>query len=115
MAVYATYTLAGLREALERTDLFLVAEVDGEAAGLLMIIVPDWTDAAEITDLAVDIAFRRLGAGRALVDVRSRVGTRARISRPLGRATRGQPRGDLLLHRARVPPIRLQRPHVLER
>ena len=68
MAVYATYTLAGLREALERTDLFLVAEVDGEVAGLLMIIVPSWTDAAEITDLAVDIAFRRLGTGRALVD-----------------------------------------------
>jgi Acetyltransferase (GNAT) family len=62
MAVYATYTLQGLREALERTDLFLLAEVDGEAAGLVMIIVPAWTDAAEITDLAVDIAFRRLGA-----------------------------------------------------
>jgi ribosomal-protein-alanine N-acetyltransferase len=30
--------------------------------------VPAWTDAAEITDLAVDIAFRRFGAGRALVD-----------------------------------------------
>ena len=68
MAVYATYTLDGLREARRRTDLFLVAELDGEAAGLLMIIVPDWTDAAEITDLAVDIAFRRMGAGRALVD-----------------------------------------------
>lgn len=66
MAVYATYTLAGLREALERTDLFLVAEVDGDIAGLLMILVPSWTDAAEITDLAVDIAFRRVGAGRAL-------------------------------------------------
>jgi len=68
MAVYATYTLDGLREALARTDLFLVAEVDGDIAGLLMIIVPEWTDAAEITDLAIDIAFRRLGAGRALVD-----------------------------------------------
>jgi len=33
-----------------------------------MIIVPSWTDAAEITDLAVDIAFRRRGAARALVD-----------------------------------------------
>lgn len=32
-----------------------------------MIVVPKWTDAAEITDLAVDIAVRRLGAGRALV------------------------------------------------
>jgi ribosomal-protein-alanine N-acetyltransferase len=68
MAVYTTYTLDGLREAQKRADLFLVAEADGEVAGLLMIIVPTWTDAAEITDLAVDIAFRRLGAGRALVD-----------------------------------------------
>jgi ribosomal protein S18 acetylase RimI-like enzyme len=68
MAVYATYAVDGLREALARTDLFLVADVDGEVAGLLMIIVPDWTDAAEITDLAVDIAFRRMGAGRALVE-----------------------------------------------
>jgi len=68
MAVYATYTLDGLRKALEATDLFLAAEVDGVLAGLLMIIVPTWTDAAEITDLAVDIAFRRLGAGRALVN-----------------------------------------------
>jgi len=53
---------------LERTNLFMVAEVDGEIAGLLMIIVPTWTDSAEITDLAVDIAFRRMGAGRALLD-----------------------------------------------
>jgi ribosomal protein S18 acetylase RimI-like enzyme len=68
MAVYATYTIDGLRQALGRTDLFLVAEVDGDVAGLLMIIVPSWTDAAEVTDLAVDIAFRRLGAGRALVE-----------------------------------------------
>jgi hypothetical protein len=65
MATYATYTLEGLREALQRTDLFLVAQLDREVAGLLMIIVPSWTDAAEITDLAVDIAFRRLGGGRA--------------------------------------------------
>jgi ribosomal protein S18 acetylase RimI-like enzyme len=68
MAVYATYTVERLREAVDRTDLFLVAEVDGELAGLLMIVAPEWTDAAEITDLAVDIAFRRSGAGRALVD-----------------------------------------------
>jgi ribosomal protein S18 acetylase RimI-like enzyme len=67
MAVYATYTLDGLRGALEQTDLFIVSEVGGEIAGLLMIIMPNWTDAAEITDLAVDIAFRRIGAGRALV------------------------------------------------
>jgi len=68
MAVYATYTANGLREALLRADLLLVTEVDQEPVGLLIIIVPAWTDAGEITDLAVDIAFRRLGAGRALVD-----------------------------------------------
>jgi ribosomal-protein-alanine N-acetyltransferase len=68
MAVYATYTADGLREALSRADIFLVAEVDQEPVGLLIIVVPSWTDAAEITDLAVDIAFRRLGTGRALVE-----------------------------------------------
>jgi ribosomal protein S18 acetylase RimI-like enzyme len=68
MAVYATYTIERLREALSMADVFVVAEVDREVAGLLTLIVPAWTDAAEITDLAVDIAFRRVGAGRALVD-----------------------------------------------
>jgi len=72
MALYATYTVEGLCEALARTDLFLVAEVDSEVAGLLMIIVPEWTDAAEITDLAVDIVFRRMSAGRALVEAAER-------------------------------------------
>jgi ribosomal protein S18 acetylase RimI-like enzyme len=67
MAVYATYTVERLRGALAKTDLFIIAEVDGEPVGLLMIVVPGWTDAAEITDLAVDIAFRRMGAGHALV------------------------------------------------
>src|SRR6266516_3217888 len=57
-----------LRQALSTTDLALVAEVDGEVAGLLILVVPEWTDAAEITDLAIDIAFRRLGAGRVLVE-----------------------------------------------
>ena len=68
MAVYATYTTDGLSQALSRADLFLVVEVDQELAGLVIVVVPAWTDAAEITDLAVDIAFRRLGAGRDLVD-----------------------------------------------
>jgi len=68
VAVYADYTLDGLRQALTTTDLFLVAEIDDEVVGLLMVVVPSWTDAAEITDLAVDIACRRSGAGRALVD-----------------------------------------------
>jgi len=68
MAVYATYTIDRLRQALSTTDLALVAEVDGEVAGLLILVVPEWTDAAEITDLAIDIAFRRLGAGHALIE-----------------------------------------------
>jgi ribosomal protein S18 acetylase RimI-like enzyme len=72
MAVYATYTVEQLPGASEKTDLFLVAEVDGDPIGLLMIVVPSWTDAAEITDFAVDIAFRRMGAGRALVDAATR-------------------------------------------
>src|SRR2546428_748131 len=68
MAVYATCTIDRLRQALSTTDLALVAEVDGEVAGLLILVVPEWTDAAEITDLAIDIAFRRLGAGHALIE-----------------------------------------------
>src|SRR3989442_209288 len=48
VAVYADYALDGLRDALTRADLFLVAEDEDEIVGLLMIIVPDWTDAAEI-------------------------------------------------------------------
>lgn len=68
MEVYATYPVERLRGALKKTDLFLVTEVDGEVAGLLMVLLPEWTDAAEISDLAVDIAFRRSGAGRALVN-----------------------------------------------
>jgi ribosomal protein S18 acetylase RimI-like enzyme len=68
VAVYADYNLDGLRGALAGSDLFLVAEIDSEIVGLLMIIMPEWTDAAEIADLAVDIASRRLGAGRALVE-----------------------------------------------
>ena len=68
MAVYDTLTIGKLRGALEKTDLFLVAEHDGDIAGYLMIIAPAWTDAAEVTDLAVDIACRREGAGRALIE-----------------------------------------------
>lgn len=68
MAVYDTLTGKGLRAALEKTDLFLVAEVDGEVLGYLMIVVPSWMDAAEITDFAVDIAERLAGIGSALLD-----------------------------------------------
>jgi ribosomal-protein-alanine N-acetyltransferase len=71
MAVYDTLTIEGLRRALNVTDLFLVADCSGELAGYLMVVVPSWTDAGEITDLAVDIASRREGAGRALVEAAS--------------------------------------------
>jgi ribosomal protein S18 acetylase RimI-like enzyme len=66
-AVYGTYDVDGLRGALTRTDLFLVAELEREVVGFLMILVPSWTDSAEIADLAVDNAVRRAGAGSALV------------------------------------------------
>ena len=66
--LYATYGEERLRGAIDRVDLFLVAEVDRAPVGLLMVMLPKWTDAAEITDLAVDAAARRCGAGRALVD-----------------------------------------------
>lgn len=65
---YPHLTVEWLRRAMTKTDLFLVTEVDGQVEGYLMIVVPPWTDAAEITDLAVDIAHRRRGAGRALVE-----------------------------------------------
>jgi ribosomal protein S18 acetylase RimI-like enzyme len=66
-AVYAEYNVDGLRRGMSRADVFLIAEVEGRPAGLMMVVVPPWTDAAEITDLAVDAARRRSGAGRALV------------------------------------------------
>jgi ribosomal protein S18 acetylase RimI-like enzyme len=65
--IYATFTAERVRGALARVDRFLVAEVDGAIDGVLMVIVPSWTDAGEITDLVVDRRARRRGAGRALV------------------------------------------------
>lgn len=70
-AVYAEYSLERLQRATKKADLFLVADIDGSPAGLLMILVPSWTDAAEITDLAVERSARRSGAGRALVNAAS--------------------------------------------
>ena len=67
-AIYNDYTVERLLAADSKVDLFLVAEADGVAVGLLMVMVPAWTDAAEITDLAVDRGVRRLGAGKALVE-----------------------------------------------
>jgi len=66
--VYAEYGEDRLRRALAKTDLFLVAEQGRALLGLLMVIVPSWTDAGEITDLVVDRKHRRSGAGRALVE-----------------------------------------------
>ena len=66
-AVYEEYTEDGLRSALTRPELFLMGEVDGQPAGLLMVLLPAYTDAGEITDLAVHRPFRRRGVGRALV------------------------------------------------
>ncbi len=67
--VYATLTIEDLRDALHKhTDAFLVAELDGEIAGYEMIAKPRFTNAAEITDLAVHRPTRRSGAGRALID-----------------------------------------------
>ena len=66
--LYAELTVDGLRNALATTDLFLVADVDGACAGYLMVMLPHFTDAGEITDLAVHRPLRRHGAGRYLVE-----------------------------------------------
>ncbi len=66
--VYAEYSADQLRGAVSRVDAFFVAEVAGQLAGLLIIIVPGWTDAGEITDLAVGLTYRRSGVGKALLD-----------------------------------------------
>ena len=87
--LYNTYDDARLRGAIERVDLFLVAEVRGIPAGLLMVMLPKWTDAGEITDLAIDVRARRCGAGRALVDAA------VDFARTRGlRALSVEPRGD---------------------
>jgi ribosomal protein S18 acetylase RimI-like enzyme len=65
---YNEYTADGLRSALSRVDLFLAGLIEGRPVGMLIIMKPEWTDAAEITDLAVDRSARRSGIGRALVE-----------------------------------------------
>ncbi len=88
-AVYATYRVDQLRGALGRVDAFFVAEAEGAPVGLLIITVPVWTDAGEITDLAVDAGHRRTGAGRALV------GSAVAFARERGlRALWVEPRSD---------------------
>lgn len=66
--LYDELTVAGLAGALTRTDLFLLADVDGECAGYLMVMLPGYTDAGEITDLAVHRPLRRRGVARSLVE-----------------------------------------------
>lgn len=65
---YDELTEKGLRQILTRADLFLVAEVGEELAGYLMVVLPDWTDAGEITDLAVHRPLRGRGVGGSLVE-----------------------------------------------
>jgi len=66
--LYAEYPEERLRGALDRVDLFLAATVDERPCGLLMIMLPSYTDAGEITDLAVDRTHRRRGVAGALID-----------------------------------------------
>ncbi len=67
--LYDTLTVGSLRDALKKhTDAFFVAELDGKITGYLMIVKPRFTNAAEITDVAVHRSARRSGVGRALVD-----------------------------------------------
>ena len=71
--LYDTLTVDGLHQTLEKdTDAFFVATLGSAAspaiAGYLMIVKPRFTDAAEITDVAVDRPARRSGAGRALIE-----------------------------------------------
>ena len=67
--VYDELKVDGLRATLKKhTDAFFVAELDGKITGYLMIVKPRFTNAAEITDVAVHRPARRSGVGRALVD-----------------------------------------------
>ena len=71
--LYDTLTVDGLHQTLEKhTDAFFVATLGSAGAaaiaGYLMIVKPRFTDAAEITDVAVDRPARRSGAGRALIE-----------------------------------------------
>jgi ribosomal-protein-alanine N-acetyltransferase len=65
--LYAQYEADWLRRAASRADLFVVAQEVGSPVGLLIAVVPEWTNAGEITDLAVARPMRGRGAGRALV------------------------------------------------
>lgn len=64
---YSAYPAERLRGAMSKADCFFVAESGDELLGLLMIMLPAWTNAGEITDLLVGREHRRSGAGAALV------------------------------------------------
>jgi ribosomal protein S18 acetylase RimI-like enzyme len=66
-AVYATPDVAWFEAAASRADLFLMAELDRCPAGYLIVLLPAWTDAGEITDLAVGADVRGQGLGTALL------------------------------------------------
>ncbi len=55
-----------LRRDMERSQRFIVAEVDRRIVGLLMIGA-QWNNTAEIAAIIVDAAYRRRGLGRRLV------------------------------------------------
>jgi ribosomal protein S18 acetylase RimI-like enzyme len=66
-ALYQRYTRESFARAFDRVDLFLTGLVDGQPGGFVMVVVPQWTDAGEITDLAVHSPLRRRGLARGLV------------------------------------------------
>jgi ribosomal protein S18 acetylase RimI-like enzyme len=70
--LYSEYTPEFLARALERVELFLVAVRSSKPVGMIIGMVPAWTDATEITDLAVDFSARQTGAGRALINAAAR-------------------------------------------
>ncbi len=52
---YAQYDQEWLRGAAARADFFAVAEVDAKPVGLAIAVLPGWTNAAEITDLLLEL------------------------------------------------------------
>ncbi len=88
-AVAYEYSEEKLRNALARADLFLTAVEGDEPVGLIIVLVPPWTDAGEITDLAVHRPCRRRRAGQALVDAALQFARRRGL-----RALWAEPRAD---------------------
>jgi GNAT superfamily N-acetyltransferase len=102
-----------LARALEHAHLFLVAEREGQPVGMLIVIVPAWTDAAEITDLAVDFHSRQTGAGRSLMNAAMKW-ARERGHRASSNLAPTTPTPSPSTF-ARLPHLRLQRPPLQQR